>query len=81
MQKCRQSILPLPELSRKIEGDSVRRVVRVILLQKTNVSARVCELHVLNVFDFEMPIDHHTINTFFCLKRIADSVIRSSKDA
>ena len=32
---CRQRFLPLPDLSRKIEGDSVRRVVISIMYSKT----------------------------------------------
>ena len=30
-QGCRQRFLPLPDLSRKIEGDSVRRVITIVL--------------------------------------------------
>ena len=43
---CRQSLPPLPDLSRKIEGDSVRRVVcKAITFSCAYLSLRVWFLH------------------------------------
>ena len=41
---CRQRFLPLPDLSRKIEGDSVRRVA--VKMQGTVFIFRICAVAV-----------------------------------
>ena len=46
---CRQRFLPLPDLSRKIEGDSVRRVIIVVQKRQRIAHAKLlfCLLNLL----------------------------------